>query len=716
MLTVGAYVRYVQLPNSWRRYLPVAVFFALGLLCKPMAVTLPFVLLLLDYWPLQRFRPGTPARVASPPVQAPVGWGIARRLILEKIPLIALAAAACVGTILAAGKAVTSAARISMPVRLDNVFISYVVYLRQMVWPTGLAAFYPFPQKSPPFWEIALAFLLLAVICAGVLAFWRKRPWLSVGWFWYLGMLVPVIGIVSAGDFCHADRNTCLPQIGLYVMLTWAVADWCAHWNQRRRVLGGLMIAVVGALMFCAQAQTSYWKNGKALWTRELACTDGNYLAHNNLGVCLDKEGRQDEAIAEYRKALEIKPDYSEALNDLGVVYYEKGDLEAAIAQYRKALETQPDSANIRYNLGNALASHGKLEEAIAQYRTALKAAPNDGKVVNNLGISLGKNGQLDEAITLYRQFLKVAPDNAKALNNLGVALLTKGDLDGAMAQYRKALEVAPDNAEALRNLGSALQAKGDWEAAIEQYHKALKIAPDNAEAIYNLGSAMERKGENEGAIEQYRKALEIKPDYVEARNSLGAALYAKGDREAAIEQYRKALETQPDYAEARNNLGVALYAKGDLEAAIMHYRKALELKPNYAEAIHNLGSALATKGEYEAAIEQYRKALEIKPDYVEARYNLGNALFMKGDLAEAIAEFQKANQVSGGDNPMILRTLAAAYAETGSYGQATDTARRALELATKQKKDALAATLQKELKLYETGAPVRDPARSEGH
>ena len=712
MLTVGAYVRYVQSPNSLGRYLLVAALFVLGLLCKPTAVTLPFVLLLLDYWPLRRFRPGTPSRAASSPAQAPWFWGIPRRLILEKVPLMALAAAACVVTVLAARNGIINATHISTPVRLGNAFISYAVYLRQMVWPAGLAAFYPLPEASPPFLEIALAFLLLAGITGGVLASWRTRPWLLAGWFWYLGMLVPAIGIVSAGDFAHADRNTYLPQIGLYVPLTWAVADWCAAWNRRRLVLGGLMIATVGALMFRAHAQTAYWKDGKSLWTRELACTSGNYLAHNNLGVCLDKEGRLDEAVAEYRKALEIKPDYAEAINDLGVVLFAKGDLEAAIAQYRKALEIQPGSAKIRYNLGNALALHGKLDEAIAQYRKALEIAPDDLEVFNNLGMALGKNGQLDEAIAQYRKALDIAPDNAKALNNLGVVFLTKGDLQGAIAQYRKALQVQPDNAETLRNLGNALLAKGDPEQAAEQYRKALKIAPDNAEALYNLGSTLGMKGQGDAAIEQYREALEIKPDYTEARNSLGAALYAKGDREAAIAQYRKALEIKPDYAEALNNLGAALFATGDLEAAIAQYRKAIEIKPDYAEAIHNLGSALATKGDFQAAIAQYRKALEIKPDYAEARNNLGNALFMQGDLEEAIAQYEKASQLSGGANPAILRALATAYAKTGSYGQAADTARRALELAREQKNDALAAALQKEIQLYEANASARDAAR----
>jgi len=565
ILTVGAYVRYVRNPKSTARYLLVAVLFVSALLCKPTAVTLPFVLLLLDYWPLQRFGLETPVRTASSSVKAPGYWGIPRRLILEKIPLLALAAGACVVTYLVVQKGVISDAQISMPARLGNVCISYVVYLRQMVWPAGLAAFYPFPEKIAPFWEIALALLLLAVISGAVYAGRRKRPWLLAGWCWYLGMLVPVIGIVGVGEFAHADRNTYLPQIGLYLLLTWAVADWCAGWKHRRLVLGGLMIAAVGSLGYCGRIQTSNWKDSQSLWRSALACTSGNYLAHKSWGDSLEALGKHVEAIAEYRKALDIKPDYADARNDLG--------------------------------------------------------------------ISLDKLGKTDEAILQYRQ-------------------------------------------------------------AIVQYQKARQINPAYPMALNNLGVALLGKGEFNEAVTQFRKALEIMPNHAQIRNNLGMALSRMGD------------------AEALNSLGAALFAKGDLEAAIAQYRKAIEIKPDYAEAIHNLGSALATKGDFQAAIAQYRKALEIKPDYAEARNNLGNALFMQRDLEEAIAQYEKASQLSGGANPAILRALAAAYAETGSYGQAADTARRALELAREQKNDALAAALEKEIKLYEANTPARDATR----
>ena len=543
MLTVGAYVRYVQSPHSRARYLLVAVFFVLSLLCKPTAVTLPFVLLLLDYWPLGRMK-GMQKEESGKQRDLGVPF---LSLVKEKIPLMALAAAACVVTCLAARKEVMNATHISMPVRLENGFISYVVYLRQMVWPGGLAAFYPCPDESPPLWEIGLAFILLAVISGGVLAYGRKRPWLLTGWFWYLGMLVPLIGIVSVGDFAHADRNTYLPQIGLYVLLTWMAAEGCMKWKQRRLVLGGLMMTVVGALMFCAHAQTLCWMDSESLWTRALACTSGNYLAHNNLGNALYRDGRRDEAIAEYRKALDIKPDYAEALNNLGVVLFAKGDLEAAIAQYRKALD--------------------------------------------------------------------------------------------------------------------------------------------------------------------------IKPDYAEAIHNLGSALATKGDYGAAIEQYRKALEIKPDYAEARNNLGNALLLNGDLEEAIAQYRNTLKINPRSADAYGQLGQAFLQKGQTQEAIKAWQESLEIKPEQVNVQKNLAWVLATTPDAslrngAKALALAEKASQSSGGGNPMILRILAAAYAETGNYGQAADTARRALELAAAQKNDALAAALQKEVRLYETKTPVRDAAR----
>jgi tetratricopeptide (TPR) repeat protein len=300
---------------------------------------------------------------------------------------------------------------------------------------------------------------------------------------------------------------------------------------------------------------------------------------------------------------------------------------------------------------------------------------------------------------------------HAAAHRHCGGLLVLRGKPDEAIAQYRKALAICPDDADSLNDLGFVLYKKGDLDAAIAQYHKALDVQPRAASFRYNLGNALAGQGHLVEAIAQYRTALEIAPNYGEACNNLGTALFRKGDLDDAIAQYRKACELAPGNANAFNNLGAALYAKGDREEALAQYRKALEIRPDYAEARYSLGVVLFAKGDAEAAIAQYRQALENKPDYLEARIHLANALVKKGDLAEAIAQCQNALKINPG-HAEILRTLAAAYAQEGNFGLATDTARHAQQLAVEQKQDALAATLQKEIQLYQAKTPVRDGPR----
>ena len=646
MLTIGAYVHYARDPNSLGRYLMVAGLFVLGLLCKPTAVALPFGLLLLDYWPLNRFTPPTPTRATAPPIPQADYFGIPKRLILEKVPLVVLAAVACVVTYFAEGEVVMSIAKIPVPTRIGNVLLSYVVYLRQMVWPAGLAAFYPYPQKSPPLWEIGLAFLLLAGISGGVLAFWRKRPWLLAGWFWYLGMMVPVIGIVQLGVFAHADRNTYLPQIGLYVLLAWAVADWSAGWKHRRMVLGGLMMVVIGALTVCARIQTSYWRDSESLWARALACAPANILACRNLGAALVEHGKLDEAVTLYKRALEIKLDSAETHDSLGDALDKKGELNEAMEQYRIALAINPAYADAHYNLGNALVKCGNLEEAVAHYRKVLEINPDYLDARMNLGLALAKSGQMAEAIAQYQKTLEINPRYAKAHCNLGDALLQQGHADEAVACFQRALE----------------------------------IQPDYAKAHYDLANVFFDQGHLDQAIAHYQKALEADPALVEAHFNLGNAFLNSGRFDEAVAHYKKVLELHPGYGGALNNLGTAYNQLGRVSEAIGAYRKALDLQPENTDALNNLAWALATCPQ--AALR---------------------------DGAAALALAKKAGQLTGEKNPLLLRTLAAAYAETGSYGLAAVTARRAMELAVEQNNDKLAAALQKEIKLYEADTPVRE-------
>ena len=342
MLTLGAYVRYVRRPPSLIRYGVVVLLFALGLLSKNMLVTMPFVLLLLDYWPLNRLSNFTPQ--------------VLLRLVAEKIPLLVLTVGSCVATALVPEK-VPAGNNLFFGLRMENAVVSYVTYLWQMIHPSGLVCLYPNPVNYLPLWQVAGAVGLLLAISGTAWAFRRTHPCLIVGWLWYVGMMIPVIGIVQISYYAHADRYTYLPQIGLYLLLTWAAADLCAGWRHRRLVLGGCSTVILVALIFCAHTQVSYWRNSESLWTHVLACTSDNYTAHNNLGDALFQKGNVDEAITQYQTALQIKPDYAGAHNNLGNALLQKGRVDEAITHYQAALQIKPDYAEAQNNLAWVLAT-----------------------------------------------------------------------------------------------------------------------------------------------------------------------------------------------------------------------------------------------------------------------------------------------------------------------------------------------------------------------
>jgi protein O-mannosyl-transferase len=635
VLTLGAYVRYARGPFSLARYLTVIFLFALGLLSKPSLVTLPFLLLLLDYWPLGRMQPAATCSLAK----------ILRPLIVEKIPLIALSALLCVATLLTQENYMATVAEFSLPTRLGYAAVSYVVYLKQMFYPAGLVVLEPFPANGLPLSEIVPALALLAGISAGALALQRRQPYLLVGWLWYLGMLVPMIGLIHVGAVARADRFTYLAQIGAYIMLAWAARDLAVSWRYGRRILGAAAMCAILVLMDCAWKQTTYWSNSASLWTHTLAFAPGNSLAENNFGDALLKQEKVDEAIAHFQNALRLNPDYAEARNNLGDALLHKGDVDEAIAQLQRALQLKPHYAKAHGNFGNALLKKGDVDGAIAQFQLALH----------------------------------FNPDYTEAHNNLGNALLQKGDVNEAITQFRRALQLKPDFAEVHNNLGNALLQKGNVDGAITQFQKALQLKPGYAEAHFNFANALLKTGNVDEAIAQFQQALQLNPRYAKAHNNLGSVLLQKGRVDEAITHDQEALEINPDFADAHNNLANALLQKGDVTGAIAHYRKALQLKPDFAGAQNNLAWLLATS----------------------PQASLRNG-------SEALALAQRANQLAGDGNPVILNTLAAAYAETGQFSEAVTTAQRALQLAVTQSNTALADAIRSQLKLYQAGAPLR--------
>jgi tetratricopeptide (TPR) repeat protein len=568
-LTLGAYFHYARSP-SLGRYVTMSIMFALGLMSKSMLVTVPLILLLLDYWPLQRFR----------------GRSSIKRLVLEKIPLLALSAAAGVVTLWVQQSSVARSEQLPLVWRIGNGLVSCVIYVKQMIWPVDLAVFYPHPGDQLPIWEIGVAIVLLGMASAGAIVLRHKGPYLVTGWFWYLIMLLPVIGLIQVGSQGHADRYTYLPQIGLYLLLAWGSTDALASRFVAERIRGGGLqrrilavtasVAVI-ALAWCAHIQASYWRNGESLWGHALAVTSGNFMAHDGLGEQLAKRGRLDEAIDHFQKALSIAPGYRE-------------------------IET-------------------------------------------NLMLALIKKGRTNEAITHLQALLKEDPNDAQLHYNLGNALRKKGDPQGAIGAYKEALAI-----------------QGRYPAA-----------------HYDLGIALDRNGQIEEAIAHYQEAVTEQPNYPEAYYLLGNDLLQKARVDDAIAAYEQALKSQPTDPGVENNIGLALLQKGRPSEAIAHWHNAIALQPDSVDSLNNLAWILATFPE----------------SWIRNRN-------------QALALAKRANQLSGDNNPAVLRTLAAAYAENGRFTEARVSAERAVQLANAQRNTALATVLEGDLARYRTNMPLR--------
>jgi tetratricopeptide (TPR) repeat protein len=375
MLTLLAYVNYVRAP-SVTRYLTVVLVFAFGLMSKPMLVTLPCVLLLLDYWPLKRIRGQTSEIRRQENLLM---------LVAEKIPLIVLSAISSAITFLAQRYAIGWTEQLPIRWRINNALATYVAYIWQMFWPANLAVFYPHSENRLPLWEIVLALAILIGITTAALALRKKRPYFIIGWLWYVGMLVPVIGLVQVGWQGRADRYTYLPQIGLYILITWAVADFTASWRRQREILSVGAVIIIGVLGWRAWIQTSYWRDSETLFNHALAVTANNDVAQNNLGIVLLQKGKLDEAISRLQTAVDLRPENAPAHNNLAKALLQKDQVADAMVHYRKLLEIQPENVETRNILGTVLIQQRRTREAIEQWREALAIQPENGNAMSNL-------------------------------------------------------------------------------------------------------------------------------------------------------------------------------------------------------------------------------------------------------------------------------------------------------------------------------------------
>jgi Tfp pilus assembly protein PilF len=452
LLTMWAYVWYVKRPG-WVRYLLILVSFSLGLMAKPMLVTLPFVLLLLDYWPLGRLSLKGPAAGAasSPPRVAAL-----RHLLWEKAPLFGLAALFSLVTFYAQKEvgALWSIKTLPFTMRLANALVAYVSYLGKMLWPAHLAVLYPHPGPNLPLWQAAAAGLGLAALSFLALQQARRHPYVPVGWLWYLGTLVPVIGLMQVGRQAMADRFTYVPFIGLFMAVVYGTAALAVRWRAPRLLLPVGAGMALAALAACTWVQAGYWRDAISLYEHTLKVTRSNPVIQNNLGEALAAQGKLAQAAAHYAEALRLKPDLAQAHYNLGVAWATQGKLAQAVAQYRAALRLRPDFPEARNNLGEALATQGKLAQAVAQYRAALRLKPHLAVTRNNLGVALANQGKIDQAITQFRTAIQIKPDFSDAYFNLGLAFLAKGDDDQAKMIFQNFLKINPDKAGKNREAG----------------------------------------------------------------------------------------------------------------------------------------------------------------------------------------------------------------------------------------------------------------------
>lgn len=407
MLTLWAYIAYVRHPRL-SRYLWVVAWFTLGLMAKPMVVTLPFALLLLDLWPLRR-------------LELRAGWWTAARpLMVEKLPLFALSVASSAITFVVQrqGGTVASGVRLPLVERLGNALIAYVAYLGKTFWPLHLAAYYPYPRALPTGWVLAS---VLSLVAASVLAIvvGRRRPYVLVGWLWYLGTLVPAIGIVQVGTQAMADRYTYIPLIGIFIVLAWGIPDVLSRWPQWRIATAVVASGVLLSCALAARAQVYYWESSMTLWKHALDVTRENYAAHTYYGNALATRGDVSGAIAQYTEAIRIRPDYPEAHNNLGPVLATQGKLDEAMKHFVEAIRLRPGYADAHSNLGVALASQGKFDEAIAQYNEAVRLDPDHARAHSNLGLALQARGRTADAIREFEIAVRMNPNDAAARNGL---------------------------------------------------------------------------------------------------------------------------------------------------------------------------------------------------------------------------------------------------------------------------------------------------------
>ncbi len=624
-------------------YCAALVSFALALAAKPMPVTLPFVMLLMDGWPLEQ-----PLYNANGP-EWKARWAPLASRLLEKWPFFLLTLASCILTVQAqqAGGAIAPLEALPLAARLQNAVIAYAAYIAKTIWPAALSPIYPLIMPLPK-GPTLVSLGLLTGVCALV---WRLRRFgfLPMGWLWYLGMLVPTIGIVHVGSQAMADRYTYMPLIGLFIMAVWGSALVARKFNLPTwsgALASGVLLALLGVATF---QQALVWRDSETLFRHAVRLDPRNYIAHGALGDTLRALKRQDEAMVHYKAALATYPFDPQVLTDLGVMAADQGKIEEGLTYLHQALKVRPDFFPTRFNLGEILIKARRYEEAAAHLQQAVRLQPNDARAHTSLGVVQAHLGRWREAEISHRKAIRLSPQHAEAWNNLGYALAMTGRLDEAIEAFGEAVRRRPAFAEAIVNWSNALAQAGDVDGAEARIEEGLAALPKNAELHYSLANLLAGRNRLDEAIDHYAQTLEADPKHALAANNMAHALGRSGRANEAIAQYRRTLEIDPNLAMAHNNLGLLLLNMDRLDEAQAHFQQALAADAGYANAHFNLGLLHGRRSAWSDAVNHFKEALRLRPDFSAARFKLAETYLAMGDKAAARQEEGRLRAIDAG-------------------------------------------------------------------
>jgi tetratricopeptide (TPR) repeat protein len=551
VLTLIAYTGYAQErqlrhnSQSILYYVLALVMFACGLMSKPMVVTLPFVLLLLDFWPLQRVNASTLLRLTA-----------------EKIPFLALSFMDCVVTYLVQKKG-GAVVNDSLLFRASNALWAYEQYIAKIFWPTDLAIVYPFLNHGLALLA-AVSCLLLAVCSVAFILLRNRWPYLFVGWFWFLGTLVPVIGIVRVGSASMADRYAYLPSIGLFILVTWGLADFCKS-LAAKKILGTAALVALAICFVLTSIQIAYWRSSITLFRHALMVTTDNYVANACLGQALDVAGDEADALIYCKEAVRINPEYPAGQFFLGMVLWKKGELPEALKCLEYAAQETPGDSGFQYNLGKFLTEHGSPDKAVERFNAALKDNPDFPEAHNALGKTFLSQGKLPEAAEQLSLAASLDLDNAQYHYDFGTVLFAEGKAGAAVDQLSEAVRLQPDFADAQGNLAAALASQGQLTEAITHFSKAAELQPNNPEAHFNLGFAYLNNRQPAEAEAQFLKELHLAPNEARVHYRLAEALQEQNKLPDAVTHYREALRLTPNLPGAKKELDEILAAHPEL-------------------------------------------------------------------------------------------------------------------------------------------------------